>query len=60
MKTYRNTTQENDMSTLTLTDARYRAIGYIDTARDGIQTAREARYYKVGHGNPLAALISGR
>jgi hypothetical protein len=47
-----STTQENDMSTQTLTDARYHTIGYIDTAGDGTQTARDARYHIVGYYDP--------
>lgn len=35
-----------------LTDARSRTIGYIDTAADGSQTARDARLHAVGHYDP--------
>ena len=40
------------MKRQTLTDARYRAIGYIDTAADGRQTARDARLHVVGYYDP--------
>lgn len=40
------------MKRQTLTDARYRTIGYIDTAADGRQTARNARLHVVGYYDP--------
>ena len=40
------------MKRQTLTDARYRTIGYIDTAADGRQTARNARLHAVGYYDP--------
>ncbi|NML59885.1 hypothetical protein HHL21_02060 [Massilia sp. RP-1-19] len=36
----------------TLKDARYKIIGYIDTASDGKQSARDARYHTVGYYDP--------
>ena len=35
-----------------LTDARYHTIGYIDTAADGKQTARDSRLHVVGYYYP--------
>jgi hypothetical protein len=40
------------MNRHTLTDARYRTIGHIDTASDGKQTGRDARYHVVGYYDP--------
>jgi hypothetical protein len=44
------------MSRQTLTDARYRTIGYIETADDGKQTASDARFRIVGHYDPHSNL----
>lgn len=44
------------MSRQTLTDARYRTIGYIDTAADGKQTGRDARLHTVGYYDPRTNL----
>ena len=35
-----------------LTDARYRAMGYIDTAADGRQTGRDAQLHAIGFYDP--------
>ena len=40
------------MNRTALKDSHYRVIGYIDTAPDGKQTARDARYHVVGHYDP--------
>lgn len=40
------------MQRQTLKDARYRIIGYIDTASDGKQTARDAHFHTVGYYDP--------
>lgn len=48
------------MHTHTLKDARYRTIGYIETAADGKQTGKDERFRTVGHGNLLASLITCR
>lgn len=42
------------MSRETLKDARFRVIGYIDTASDGKQTGRDARFRVVGYYEPKA------
>jgi hypothetical protein len=44
------------MSRQTLTDARYRTIGYIDTAADGTQTGKDARLQAVGYYDPRTNL----
>jgi hypothetical protein len=44
------------MSRQTLTDARYRTIGYIDTAADGKQTGSDARFHTVGYYDPRTNL----
>jgi hypothetical protein len=44
------------MHTQTLTDDRYRTIGYIDTAADGMQTAKNARLLIVGYYDPRTNL----
>lgn len=35
-----------------LTDARYQALGYIDTAADGRQTGRDAQLHAIGYYDP--------
>lgn len=35
-----------------LTDARYQALGYIDTAAGGRQTARDAQLHAIGYYDP--------
>lgn len=40
----------------TLRDARYRTLGYIDTAADGRQTARDAQLRIVGYYDPRSDL----
>lgn len=40
------------MQRQTLRDARHRVIGYIDTASDGRQSARDAQFHTVGHYDP--------
>lgn len=40
------------MSRETLKDARFRVIGYIDTASDGKQTGRDAHFRVVGYYEP--------
>jgi hypothetical protein len=40
------------MSTHTLKDARFRTIGYIETASDGRQTGKDERFRTVGYYNP--------
>lgn len=55
-----NLTNEDPMHTHTLKDARYRTIGYIETAADGKQTGKDERFRTVGHGNLLASLITCR
>ncbi|QNA90283.1 hypothetical protein G4G28_20485 [Massilia sp. Dwa41.01b] len=44
------------MSRQTLRDARYRTIGYIDTAPDGRQTGSDARFRTVGYYDPRTNL----
>jgi hypothetical protein len=44
------------MNRQTLKDARYRTIGYIDTAADGRQTVRDARVRIVGYYDPRSNL----
>jgi hypothetical protein len=36
----------------TLKDARFRTIGYIDTATDGKQTGKDAHFHTVGYYDP--------
>jgi hypothetical protein len=40
------------MNRLALTDARNHIIGHIDTAADGKQTGRDARFHAVGYYDP--------
>lgn len=42
------------MHTHTLKDARYRTIGYIETAADGKQTGKDERFRTVGYYDPRA------
>ena len=44
------------MSRQTLTDARHRTIGYIDTAAGGRQTGKDARLRTVGYNDPRTNL----
>jgi hypothetical protein len=44
--------KKDTMSRQTVTDARHRTIGYIDTAADGKQTGSDARFRTVGHYDP--------
>lgn len=44
------------MHTQTLKDARFRTIGYIETASNGKQTGKDERYRVVGYYDPRANL----
>lgn len=40
------------MSTVTIKDAQFRVLGYIDAESDGTQTARDSQYRVLGYYDP--------